>query len=218
MLDRLIRNSQDGQSVGVPIGPDTSFLVAEIILSANDAVLSTKGIKNAFRVVDDYEFGCDSISEAESIRGTLQEILSEYELVLNPNKTAIFELPIPIETPCISQLRTYKFSNSNPTSQRHEIIHFFDQAFAFSRDYSDESILKYAISRISGIKVYQSNWELCENLLMQCVIVDPSTIAVALNQLVRYRDLGYSLDSSHIREALRWSPKIRQVAKVEFCP
>ena len=200
ILDRLIRNSQDGQSIGIPIGPDTSFLIAEIILSVNDVILSNKGIKNAFRAVDDYEFGCYSLTEAELVRDTLQEILDEYELTLNFAKTDIIELPVPIEAPIISQLRTYHFSTTNAGSQRHQIIHYFDQAFAFSREYSGESVLKYAVSRLSGIRILPANWVLYENLLLQCVTVDPSSVGVVLNQLVRYRDLHYSLDTQHIAE------------------
>jgi hypothetical protein len=200
ILDGLVRNSQDRQTIGIPIGPDTSFLIAEIILSVNDVILSGQGINNAFRAVDDYEFGCYSLTEAESIRETLQEILGEYELALNFEKTDIIELPVPIEAPIISQLRTYNFSTTNANSQRHQIIHYFDQAFASSQEYPGESVLKYAVSRLSGILVLPANWVLCENLLLQCASVDPSSIAVVLNQLVKYRDLNYTSDTQHIAE------------------
>ncbi len=200
ILDQLIRNSQDGQSIGIPISPDTSFLIAEIILSVNDVILSNKGIKNAFRAVDDYEFGCYSYAEAESVRDALQEILDEYELTLNFAKTYIIELPVPIEASIISQLRTYHFSTTNAASQRHQIIHYFDQAFSFSREYTGESVLKYAVSRLCGTLIPMANWALYEDLLLQCVSVDPSSIGVVLNQLVRYRDLQYSLDTQHMAE------------------
>lgn len=201
VLDRLIRNSQDRQTIGIPIGPDTSLLVAEIILSRNDQSLANKGIKNACRAVDDYEFGCDTFSDAESIRDILQETLNEYELTLNSNKTKIIELPIPIETPCISELRTYKFS-SKQTKQRNEIINYFDKAFVFFRDCPEESVFKYAVLKLRSITIGQQNWTLYEDLLMQCVLIDPSSIEVVLNQLVRYRDSGYNLNLDRIQEVL----------------
>lgn len=200
VLDQLVRNSQDQQSVGIPIGPDTSLLIAEIILSVNDAELLNRGIKNGFRAIDDYEFGCDSLNEAESLRETLQEILNEYEFVLNADKTSVIELPVPIESLAISQLRRYVFSTTDCGTQRNQLIHYFDQAFVFSREYPDEAILKYAISRLSGILVLQENCPLCEDLLLQCVIVEPSTLEQVLNQLLRYKDAGYSLDLDHIAE------------------
>jgi hypothetical protein len=200
-LDRLVRDSQDGQSTGIPIGPDTSLLIAEIILSVNDLELLRRGIKNAFRMIDDYEFGCESLSEAEYTRETLQEVLHEYQLVLNSDKTHIVELPVPIEALPISELRGYQFSVGDLVSelkQRNEIVHYFDQAFAFSREYPDDAILKYAVARLAGVWVLPANWPLYQDLLLQCVIVEPSTLEVVLNQLVQYRDSGYSLDLDHI--------------------
>lgn len=200
VLDKLIRNSQDGQTIGIPIGPDTSLLIAELILSAIDSVLLRKGIKNAFRRVDDYEFGCDSVINAEEIRGTLEQTLIEYELVLNQSKTDVIELPIPIECLGISQLRTYRFSNANTARKRSEIIHYFDQAFSLYHDYINEAILKYAVSKLSGVEIESDNWQLCENLLLQCAFVEPSTLDGVLNQMLRYRDKGYNLDLLNIGE------------------
>lgn len=54
-LDKLIRDSQDGQTIGIPIGPDTSLIIAEIIGVAIDEEL-IKDIEclSAFRYIDDY--------------------------------------------------------------------------------------------------------------------------------------------------------------------
>jgi len=204
-LDRLIRDAQDGQSAGIPIGPDTSLLIAEIILSVNDLELCRRGIKNAFRVVDDYEFGCESLNEAEYAREALQEALYEYRLVLNSHKTYIVELPVATDALPISQLRAYQFSTTGPISQlkqRNEIMHYFDQAFAFYREYPDAAILRYAIARLGGMCIIQANWPLYEDLLLHCVMTEPSALDVVLNQLVRYRDDGYSLDLDHITDVL----------------
>jgi len=133
VLDRLVRNSQDQQSVGIPIGPDTSFLIAEIILSANDLQLLNKGIRNGFRAIDDYEFGFDSLNEAESCRETLQEILNEYELVLNADKTSVIELPVPIESLAISKLRDYVFGDTDRGKQRNQIMYYLLQQERFMR-------------------------------------------------------------------------------------
>jgi len=202
VLDRLVRNSQDQQSVGIPIGPDISFLIAEMILSVNDVELLNKGIRNGFRAIDDYEFGFDSLTEAESCRETLQQTLNEYELVLNADKTSVIELPVPIESLAISKLRDYVFSAADRGKQRNQVMYYFDEAFVFSRECPDESILKYAIARLSGVSILKENCQLCEDLLLQCVIVDPSTLQQVLNQLLKYKDVGYSLNLDHIAEVL----------------
>lgn len=39
-LDYLVRQGQDGQTVGIPIGPDTSLVIAELLMHDVDKNLS----------------------------------------------------------------------------------------------------------------------------------------------------------------------------------
>ena len=41
-LDKAIRNGQDGQTVGIPVGPDASHIASEIIAAAIDIQISPK--------------------------------------------------------------------------------------------------------------------------------------------------------------------------------
>lgn len=51
-LDTQLRVGQDGQSVGIPIGPDSSLVAAEIVLSAIDqAVVDASEPKNKWRPI-----------------------------------------------------------------------------------------------------------------------------------------------------------------------
>ena len=77
-LDKLVRNMNDNQTLRIPIGPDISLLIAELILSDVDDKLFHKGIKNGFRYIDDYEFAFTTLSEAETTLGYLQEFLNDY--------------------------------------------------------------------------------------------------------------------------------------------
>jgi hypothetical protein len=200
MLDKLVRHSQDNQTIGIPIGPDTSFLIAELILSVCDERLQKKKITRLTRYIDDYEFGCESLQIAESHRDRLQELLSEFELVLNPDKTEIIELPIPLEAPCISSIRT--FSIPTGTSQRYALISIFDMVFENVKQNPDASLLKYLMGKLANNIIEKSNWTLYENLLLQSVMSDPSTINYVIRQLLSYQSLHYPLDLSHIREVM----------------
>src|SRR6266404_2258130 len=95
-LDELLRNCQDGQTNGIPIGPDTSLLMAELLLSRIDAELEKRNI-SGLRYVDDYELGFDTEAEALEGLSILQEALLRFELHLNPSKTRILPLPQRIE-------------------------------------------------------------------------------------------------------------------------
>ncbi len=57
-LDRWVQKCQDGQTRGLPIGPDASLVIAEIVLSACDVELQTQraSFLAGFRHYDDYDF------------------------------------------------------------------------------------------------------------------------------------------------------------------
>jgi len=94
-IDRAIQNSQDGQTNGVPVGPDTSFVIGEVILATVDAELRRRlgAWPRGFRHYDDYELVFDSIGAAEAAQAALAGAAAEVELQLNSRKTTISELP-----------------------------------------------------------------------------------------------------------------------------
>ena len=73
-IDKALRLMNDGQTQGIPIGPDTSLLVAEVLLAAADDTLLPKASSllsavpapfQGFRYVDDYELAFATLSAAE---------------------------------------------------------------------------------------------------------------------------------------------------------
>ena len=124
ILDLIIRNSQDQQTLGIHIGPDCSLVIAEIILSTVDAALLNTGIATGFRHLDDYEFGFATYSEGEQALADLQGQLGVYELHLNPRKTFLFELPGAIEHPWATELRGFHFRRGS-SRQLIDLIGYF---------------------------------------------------------------------------------------------
>lgn len=197
-IDHLVQYAQDKQTLGIPIGPDTSLLISEIILAAVDEELFIRIGERGFRYADDYEFGFKTIADADRGLGHVQEVLSDYELALNPSKTKIVKLPQTMESAAISELRGFRFRN-NIKGQLDDITRFFDRAFVLSNEEPAESVLKYAISRISG-KVIFDNWPHLENILMQCCMSEPGALELVLYKLLAYKSIGYSLNLGKIEE------------------
>lgn len=97
-LDRLFQNANDGCTNGIPIGPVVSDVIAEIIASAVDRLL-TKYLKaesidcEAVRFKDDYRILVKSEADAKIVIKSLQSALKEYNLELSDEKTKISNLP-----------------------------------------------------------------------------------------------------------------------------
>lgn len=204
-LDKWVRNGQDRQTVGIPIGPDTSLVISEIILSAVDIELQNKiSHLSGVRKVDDYEFGCKSYSHAEETLAILQECLKEYELDINFEKTKIIKLPVQLEPSWISELRHYEIRDT-PITQHNDLVQFFSRVFELSSQYPKDSVLKYGIRRLRYVKILDSNnWNLLESFLLQCAMSEPGVIQAVLELLVDHNPNKYQLSLNLIREVLNF--------------
>ncbi|MBD2490321.1 RNA-directed DNA polymerase [Aulosira sp. FACHB-615] len=199
-LDTLIRNAQDQQTKGIPIGTDTSLIIAESILTVVDQKLKNKFPSiRGFRYVDDYELCFWSFAEAEAALFILQELLTEFELQLNPSKTRIVELPQRIERQWVTELRIFEFREGTQ-AQHTDIIQYFDQAFDLWADHHEEAVLKYAVSRTQSITIPRKNWSLYEALLLKCSLAEAGTLPIVIEQLKRYLEGGYQLNQDLICE------------------
>lgn len=89
-LDTLVRNGQDGQTIGLPVGPDTSRVLAEILGVAVDEMVCQrdKRLKNSLvRFVDDITAGAQNAEDAERIRNSIRKVLHAFQLEINEEKT-----------------------------------------------------------------------------------------------------------------------------------
>jgi len=175
-IDYLVRNGQDKQTVGIPVGPDTSLVIAEILMQACDKELldACRGL-HGHRFIDDYELGFRSRAEAEDAFDTLERILAGYELALNPSKTQVTELPCNLEAPWVSPLRSFPFEGT-ASSQQGELWGFFDLAFELHGQYPDDGVLQFALGRLRRLEVAPSNWKLFQRLLLNCAAPEPATL------------------------------------------
>ena len=195
-LDFHARNLNDRQTMGLPIGPDTSLLMAEVVLAAVDEDLAKRvpGLRG-IRFIDDYEFAVNQRSEAERVASVLQSILSHYELALNQAKTRVIELPDTVEPLWTSRLRTFLFRYAGVTGQRNDLTAYFDNVFVLAKAEPDEVIFKYAIPRLNTVMVEEDNWPIFQSLLSQCAQVEPACLPQVCEQMVYYSSIGRPVDN-----------------------
>ncbi len=192
-IDKALQCSNEGQTHGIPIGPDTSLIAAEILLAAADAELIHRcpGIIRGFRYVDDYELSFSSLRESESVLVELQNVLSGYELSLNPRKTKIQELPQSLEDTWGSELGRFSVRDANhPIGQRNDITAFFSRAFELAAALPEEPVLRYAIARLQSTNVASSGWRTFQNCILGAASADASALAVALGTLYQASAAG----------------------------
>jgi hypothetical protein len=97
-LDKLFQMANDGCTNGVPIGPVVSDVIAEVVASAVDVILteslSAQKIDcEVVRFKDDYRILVKSETDGPIVIKHLQLALKKYNLELSDDKTSISKLP-----------------------------------------------------------------------------------------------------------------------------
>ena len=177
-LDVLLRQSQDGQSVGLPIGPDTSRIVAEIVAVAVDKAFADrhKGKSvNLVRHVDDIWIGASTMDEAEGYLYTYRECLREFGLDINELKTAINESSEALEPSWPLSLKLLirnEFRRLNVEDKTKVLA----EIFRLAKSERDDAIVKYAIRRFDKENLWISNWDILEDFLIRSITTFPHSI------------------------------------------
>jgi hypothetical protein len=146
-LDDLVRDTMDGQTVGIPVGPDSSLVLAELILCACDAELQEAfpGIERyAWRWFDDLEVFTDSVGKAEAVLASWQGILERYELTIAEEKTEIARGPFPLEPTWRSELSTMRLRLEEEEQLANDLVALFSKAFEIRSAQPKAHVLSYA--------------------------------------------------------------------------
>lgn len=197
ILDKNIRNCKHGQTTGIPIGPDTSFIIAEIVSCGIDQKLQTKleSIKG-YRYYDDVYLYFSSREEAEKGLKTLQYILTDFQLSINEQKTDITRFPSAFDENWVVQLSSYEFRDNiekqeseRAREQRTDIERYFKLAFYLENEYPESSVLVYATQRFESVPIMKENWNLFESLVLKTAILNPLLLQQIVPLLVAYDNL-----------------------------
>lgn len=196
-IDTALRNCQDQQTNGIPIGPITSNIIAELVLCAIDKELQVHHIKGK-RYVDDYMLFFKSISEAENVFKELQKYLMDYQLEINSNKTKIENMPYQIEDNWINELTTF-FSSSLLLKQKSFLTKLYNKVLELKKANPNKYIIKYLMTILKEILIESSNWKLFETYLLNLAKLDTSILPDVLAMIIAYEN-EYNFSLSDIEE------------------
>lgn len=200
-LDKAIQQAQHGQTIGIPIGPDTSLVIAELILSAFESQLRLR-LPNlsGFRFVDDFELCFTDYAEAENALAVIQEELLQFELRLNPRKTSLRTPPINLEPEWISELRRFRIRDN--TGQRGDLIAYFDLMTRLLLAHPNEHVSKYGLKRFKAFKPRPTNLQLLQSMLCHSGVAEPGAIREVVEALMFLRSAGFPVDVQALGDTL----------------
>jgi len=193
--------------MGIPVGPDASFLIGELLLSSIDTRMAqTTEPVSAARYYDDYELSFLQLADAERALALFQQTLADFNLLANPIKTRIVSLPTTIESPWTGLLSNISVGIGPRRKQR--LIHFFDTVVEQRRLTSDAQVIGYAIARFDEPHFLQildwESWLLIQSTLCHLVVNEPSAIVQLIRLLanIEIGDFGLYVDRDLLTETL----------------
>lgn len=196
LLDRQMRNSQDAQTAGIPVGTDVSLIVSELIgCGIDEQVISNFSNITGFRYIDDYYLFFRKKEEAEAVLASLQRTVGQFELELNNEKTAIYELPRSTEPVWTSKLNSIQLNNDN-------LLSYINTVYDLFSNYPNDEVMRYAIARINNIQITKKNWKTYQAFLLNAMTFDPLSMPIATDTFFKYYLKSYGVDKIMIENAI----------------
>lgn len=200
-LDDVNINLKNRETNGQLIGPHTSNLISEIILTSVDAALQDR--YKYIRKIDDITFYADTYQEAEDFINDLSKELKNYDLLINEKKTKIEELPEKTDDWLI-QLNWFYIGDEKTTDgkrvfRRSRLIPFLNLATKLADESGNLSVYLYAIKIISSTclgrkaKIYY--------------------ISILRQLLMKYTYLVHSMDDFVFSKFTVSNDEIKEIAK-----
>lgn len=177
-LDRAVRQCQSDQTMGIPVGPDTSKVIGEIIgvgIEQQIAQHIPQFNDRSLRFVDDMYIGLNDDQSSSTIISAVSRSLSYFELDINIEKTGIFGVDESVEPDWISELRKFKLS-PRAYSQQESLEEFFKKSVYLYDRHPREGVLRYAMKKSRSFAIHESNHEYYFNWLMRLSRHDTSCI------------------------------------------
>ncbi len=209
-LDCLSRNLKNGETNGLLIGPHTSNIISEIVLTQVDKKLCDSEFKSYIRHIDDYEFYANNENNAFEFIKNITLFLKEYDLNINQNKTKITPVSEYRLELWVGRLKRHPVALTEKSESLNfsKIQDFIEQAMDISKNIEDLSPLKYAIRVISNKNLLDNARLLYVKRIIAMTIIYPYLLPLLEGLVFRH-----CKDNKEISEILKSAlPKMMNAA------
>ena len=148
-LDLLVRACNRNQTVGIPVGPETSRVIAEIISSRIDADFSASKspAPSEFvdRLQDDWFIGVKTLEQAEACLSEIVRVYRAYGLDINGSKTSVSRVVSHLDEAWKSEIGAFLSHRSGPLRGA-RLREFLTLTLRLQTSYEKQAVLNYALT------------------------------------------------------------------------
>ena len=191
-IDKACQEMKYGETHGLLIGPHTSNLLSEIILTVVDKKLRRY---NYYRNIDDYDCYVDSYENAQLFLRDLEDALREFDLPLNHKKTKILELPIAITESWIHKLGNRQLVTNYGKTTYTEVNNYLDIAISLTDETNNAAVLRWAIKTLSSQPLTDNAKMHASKRIMHLAVLNPYLLQLMDDYVFK----AYGVDKDDIR-------------------
>jgi hypothetical protein len=203
----LVRNGQDGQTIGIPVGPDTSRLIAEVIGSAIDQTIqnsikvkkgSSPRERDGMRFVDDFTFGCDSSQEAEKTIAAVRLAVNNFELELNNTKTGIRASAPYVSAAWREEVKSYL--PPPPGNDLSALHRYFYNIQIIAKNNLQADVFKYGLKVATSAFLATDKWPIVQDYLLSTYRGSGTVLPTVVETIILRQMARKDVDIVTIRE------------------
>jgi hypothetical protein len=159
-FDAALQSCQSRETFGIPVGPDTSRIVAEILLAGVESdgrfAESIKGMK-AYRLLDDFVIGFDDELLAKKALAALRSALWTFNLQLNDDKSSVAHARTHFRDKWQLEFDSIAILDRDTPKQAGDIYRLIDLTLYFCAEAKTAAPAHWACRRLSSLKNVTKN-------------------------------------------------------------
>jgi hypothetical protein len=202
LLDLFSRNLQDGQTVGLPVGPDTSRILAELIASSIDTQLQDSlGLSenDASRYIDDYTISSNDGRRGDAVISALRQSVAHFELELNNEKSAVIPTSARYET---GWKEAIKAQIPSKASNAHDMNKFFYDIGQLCLRHPDINIEKFAYSSARLAFIRADDWRHIQSRIINAYRRNSTLVSFLVEILILRQVEKGDVDHKNVKDFL----------------
>jgi hypothetical protein len=208
-LDRAIQRGNSRETFGIPVGPDTSRVIAEVLLSGihlNPELAEILLGREGYRLVDDFFIGFEDEAAARHCRDVLRRTLWQYNLHLNEEKSDIIRSSQFFGGGWKHEIESFVISRHSAAKQREGIQRLMEIALHHCSARNDPVPASFFCQRLTSIDIISGNFRFVRDCMLRVARDFTGCLKSVVKFVTQFRDQLGDAESRLVLE--RWLAQI----------